>query len=153
MAGQKRGTLLEPWSVCVCERAEPPVTPDYRHAPQMASASRLFTATPARIMAKGCPSFSIPFLFWQHTCPSNRRVRLGQWQPDKEPAYPPPGWWIGGHVGLVIGGTIERGRERVWRSSTQGCWGWRGAAWVARVQIWISRQKIQKLKSFPHDQK
>lgn len=113
---QKRGTLLETKKcvcVCVCVYAEPPVTTDYRHAPQMASASRLFTATPARIMARGCPSFWIPFLFWQHVCPSNRSVRLGQWQPDKEPAYPLPGCWIGGHVGLVIEGTIGRERKGV----------------------------------------
>lgn len=100
--------------VCLC--AVPPVTTDYRHAPQMASASRLFTATTIRIMASGGPSSSsssAPFLFWQHVCPSNRSVCLGQWQPDKEPAYPPPGFWIGGHVGLVIEGTIALGeRER-----------------------------------------
>lgn len=48
MARQKRGILLESEKcvyVCVSLCAVPPVTTDYRHAPQMASASRLFTAT------------------------------------------------------------------------------------------------------------
>ena len=67
MPRQKKGTLIN-HEVCVCVRVcaraqKPPVTPAYRHAPQMASASRLFTAAPARIMAKGCPSFSLLFLF------------------------------------------------------------------------------------------
>lgn len=81
---------------------------------------------PPRIMASGGPSSSSSstlFLFWQHVCPSNSSVCLGQWQPDKEPAYPPLGCWIGGHVGLVIEGTIALGesgereweRERVWQ--------------------------------------
>ena len=49
---EKRGETKERDSfrnreVCVCLCAVPPVTTDYRHAPQMASASRLFTATTA----------------------------------------------------------------------------------------------------------
>lgn len=80
---------------------------------------------PSRIMPSSGPSSSssAPFLFCQHVCPSNGSVCLGQWEADKEPAYPPPGCWIGGHVVPVIEGTIApgmRGRERVWHPSTDG---------------------------------
>lgn len=72
---------------------------------------------PPRIMASGGPSSSSSSssapLSFDSTCVRQMEACLGQWQLDKEPAYPPPGCWIGGHVGLVIEGTIALGeRER-----------------------------------------
>lgn len=114
--------------VCVCVQCTPP----HIHPPKSLQITDTHHRWPARLvfsppppprrMASGGPSSpsSAPFLFWQHVCPSNGSVCLGQWQPDKEPAHPPPGCWIGGHVGLVIQGTIApRGwgqRQRVWPS-------------------------------------
>lgn len=129
---EKRGGILLETEKCVCLCNPPPsththtVTTDYKHTPQMASASRLFTATTIENNGQRWP---LLLLFYSLSLLSARvsvkwkRVCLGQWQADKEPAYPPPGCWIGGHVVLVIEGTIalrKRDRERVWHPCTDG---------------------------------
>lgn len=136
--------------VCVCVQCSPSqslqITDTHHRWP-----ARLIFSPPssARIMASGGPSssFSAPSLFCQHVCPSNGSVCLRQWQQDKESAYPPPGHWIGGHVGLVIKGTIaleEREREGVAPQhplqlgmvKVQPGWPW--------VQIWTCKVELFK---------
>lgn len=118
----------------MCARSHPPVTTDYRHAPQMASASRLFTTTTAENNGQRWPLL----LLFCSLSPLSARVSVkwkrvsGTMAARQRARLPPTRRLNKGARGPChrgnnsTGGESERGREGV-APQRRGY----GAAWVA----------------------
>lgn len=113
----------------------------------MASAFRLFTAAPARIMATGCPLLLRPLSLLTARVSVKQRRASGTMAARQRARLPPTRTLNRGHVGLVVEGTIEGEGEGV-APQHPGLLG--GVAWCRLGGHSSDRwNEIQKVKPFP----
>lgn len=149
--------------VCVC--VLPPVTTDYRHTPQMASASRLFTAATAENNGQWWP-LPVPPCPPQPSSLSLLSARVSvKWKrvsgtmAARQRARLPPTRMLnrGARGPYHPGNNSTRGRGRERGCGTPGARcnrGWQGAAWVALpgcrsdlgIYLYILMEEINMVK-------